>query len=238
MGEELPDVGELLLRRSMIQQWLGRLDEQRGTVNPRILERVRLDYESRLQQTLAALAEHHDTLERDLESAIAQLARAEDLHLEAMDRFEEGRLRSLIGELDESAWAAERPGLEAEVEAAREAEVQTRGEADRLRDLLDQLREQEQEEQARAAPGDPREEVGQVPDEAAASRTDQDAGFITDADSTLSDPTYDPELRITHPTDEGTLEDTAPRPGLKCGECGYTNDLSAWFCGVCGADVG
>lgn len=30
----------------------------------------------------------------------------------------------------------------------------------------------------------------------------------------------------------------APPPGLKCGECGYTNDLSAWFCGVCGADVG
>jgi hypothetical protein len=42
----------------------------------------------------------------------------------------------------------------------------------------------------------------------------------------------------TTPSMSVAAEDTAPKPGLKCGECGYTNDLGAWFCGVCGADVG
>src|SRR5690606_18321695 len=30
---------------------------------------------------------------------------------------------------------------------------------------------------------------------------------------------------------------TPPPPGVKCPECGYTNDVSAWYCGVCGADL-
>lgn len=38
--------------------------------------------------------------------------------------------------------------------------------------------------------------------------------------------------------DDVPSTEQAPPPGLKCAECGYTNDLSAWFCGVCGADVG
>lgn len=32
--------------------------------------------------------------------------------------------------------------------------------------------------------------------------------------------------------------ETVPKPGIKCSNCGYTNDATAWFCGVCGADIG
>lgn len=47
-----------------------------------------------------------------------------------------------------------------------------------------------------------------------------------------------PEAPGLFDEDEVPSAEKAPPPGLKCGECGYTNDLSAWFCGVCGADVG
>lgn len=32
--------------------------------------------------------------------------------------------------------------------------------------------------------------------------------------------------------------ETRPQPGLKCPECGYSNDPAAWYCGVCGVDLG
>jgi hypothetical protein len=30
---------------------------------------------------------------------------------------------------------------------------------------------------------------------------------------------------------------SAPAKGVKCLECGYTNDANAWYCGVCGVDL-
>lgn len=72
-------------------------------------------------------------------------------------------------------------------------------------------------------------------------------GFLEAIDRALSDgeladtdPGLQPRGIKTAETDaaQEPEADTAPKPGLKCGECGYTNDLNAWFCGVCGADVG
>ena len=31
--------------------------------------------------------------------------------------------------------------------------------------------------------------------------------------------------------------DTRPTVGTKCVECGYTNDSTAWYCGVCGVSL-
>lgn len=38
--------------------------------------------------------------------------------------------------------------------------------------------------------------------------------------------------------EEGDPAETRPQPGLKCPECGYSNDPAAWYCGVCGVDLG
>jgi len=64
----------------------------------------------------------------------------------------------------------------------------------------------------------------------------QPVPFLAEIDRALTG-TSDDTFQTT-PSMSLAAEDTAPKPGLKCGECGYTNDLGAWFCGVCGADVG
>ena len=33
---------------------------------------------------------------------------------------------------------------------------------------------------------------------------------------------------------EGHEPDARPKTGVRCKECGYTNDAGAWYCGVCG----
>jgi hypothetical protein len=59
------------------------------------------------------------------------------------------------------------------------------------------------------------------------------ADFLEELDRALSDePAEDPAYTLT----EAEL-DTRPQPGVKCPDCGYTNDPQAWYCGVCGADL-
>ena len=57
--------------------------------------------------------------------------------------------------------------------------------------------------------------------------------FLAEIDRALDD-----DVTLSAEEGEEPGPDTSPKPGLKCPECGYTNDISAWFCGVCGADIG
>ena len=62
---------------------------------------------------------------------------------------------------------------------------------------------------------------------------DDDLAFLEELDRTIA---------ATAPrgpaSDDEAPEQTRPQPGLKCPECGYSNDPAAWYCGVCGVDLG
>ncbi|MQA89254.1 MAG: hypothetical protein GEU90_03315 [Gemmatimonas sp.] len=251
------EVSELLEHRSEVQEWLERLQEQRGTVSERVLERVRADYEQRLRKTLEALSSHRDSLRVQLEQVTTRLIEAEDRHAQVQDALEEGRLRSAIGELDNEAWSAERIGLESAVDDAAARETAVREESDRLRELLAQLTDEARpnasELEAVEPPGYSEPEPVERPElfetEAVEPPEDSDAEvyLVEEIDRAISDTVEDPPARPdSEPSDEVDEADedsdeerkgTTPKPGLKCPECGYTNDLSAWFCGVCGADI-
>lgn len=58
------------------------------------------------------------------------------------------------------------------------------------------------------------------------------ADFLDEVDRVLQEDPLQPGYTLT----EEEL-DTRPKPGVKCPDCGYTNDAQAWYCGVCGADL-
>jgi hypothetical protein len=68
-------------------------------------------------------------------------------------------------------------------------------------------------------------------DEADPPAADDDYAFLQELDRAIA---------ATAPTAEEDEEDadTRPQPGLKCPDCGYSNDPAAWYCGVCGVDLG
>ncbi|HUE95741.1 MAG TPA: hypothetical protein VMN39_03745, partial [Longimicrobiaceae bacterium] len=89
------------------------------------------------------------------------------------------------------------------------------------------------------------EEFGAVTETSDLAESTDTEGFLADIDRVLSDgedASAEGEEASTAGAERGpdgeAEADTSPRPGLKCPECGYTNDISAWFCGVCGADIG
>lgn len=259
---ESSNLSELIERRTTIQKWLAGLESQRGTASEHILERVRADYENRLRETIEALSAHVDGVRQNLDGALERARQAESAHLQAVEALEEGWVRNAIGEIADPDWADQRAELERTAEQAREKEQAAREESTHLGEILARLEDRppEEEQPADAAPTeqtsppDPdatleswaEEEMNEVREGPVGSDE-----FLAKIDRSLSDepgevegmvevPEGDPpSLPGTEDPDaEEEEDDTSPKPGLKCGECGYTNDLSAWFCGVCGADVG
>ncbi len=257
------EVEELLDRRATIEEWLARLDEQEGRVSEQIIARVREDYRRRLQAALDSLGAHRRAIQDQVEQARALLANAETRRARAAEELEEAQLRTLIGEIDEESWAEQEPRLKAALNETAETASNARAEAERLGAILVQL--DEREHNASGTDDGPAYTAGIA--ELADNADDADVALedsepildVSEAFEAIGIATVIelpiPEVEETEAflteidralaaaggqdvsSDDGEA-DTAPKPGVKCGECGYTNDINAWFCGVCGADVG
>ncbi|HYR10439.1 MAG TPA: Ran-binding zinc finger domain-containing protein, partial [Longimicrobium sp.] len=89
----------------------------------------------RLRRVNESLSSHRGEIEADLQRFRGALEQAEAHRLAAADEMDEVSLRHLIGELDESAWNAARPDLEARVREAEDAVTEARAEVERLETL-------------------------------------------------------------------------------------------------------
>ena len=250
------EVDDLLGQQAQLQGGLQSLQEQSAGVPERVTARVRGDYEARLREVVDRLAGHQDAIRADLDRLRAEHQTALAQYEDAGDRLEEYRLRHRIGELDDAEWGARRADLEQEVEQAGSATAAADAEVQRLEALLRQF----QPEAAEPAPAEPEEtfadpmptEAEPVAAPAEESRPDlpfewevdssslppeDDLDFLTGLDRAISTPAGS-EAGSTVGADSGETEaETRPRPGAKCPECGYTNDSTAWYCGVCGVDL-
>jgi hypothetical protein len=159
-------VHELIQQRERLRGWIGKLDEVGREAPDRVAQRVRGDYQARLESVTEELAGHRGELERDLASRRDDLSAAEERRAAVQDAMEEVRLRHLIGELDDRAWESARPGLEADVTDAQAALERTRAEAEDLERLVREI------QSADAAPvpeaAEPEPEPAPAPQAAAA----------------------------------------------------------------------
>jgi hypothetical protein len=226
-----PELRTLIERQASLQKWLAGLEAQRGVASERVLERVRADYESRLAKTNAELSEHFAGIRAELERAAERASAAERAHDAALDALEEARLRHAIGELPSEGWPDRERELLAAVQAAKISEDDARIAADRLRDLLETLTVERP-----AASAEPPAPVS--PTLVVDGSNPEQPEVVLEQVSIAVEESVGPELPGLFDPSEIPSPEKKPPPGLKCAECGYTNDLSAWFCGVCGADVG
>jgi hypothetical protein len=219
-----PSVAELLERRARVQAWLTRLDELGPDAEPRIVERVRGDYEQRLASVMAQLAHHEDTLRVQREEFRERLQQATNEQDAISDALQEAQLRNLIGELTDEEWADRRPALEARLGDAKRVRGDAEAELTRLEELLRQIESHGANEVEQ--PAAPPEESAPAQAQAQAPEEEPDAvAFLGDVDLVTTDASITAE------------PDTRPPPGLKCPDCGYMNDANAWYCGVCGVDL-
>lgn len=239
---EQVEVAALLERRATIERWLARLDDYGTEVSARVTERVRGDYEARLREIGEQLSSREDAVRAELEARIQELTRAEDEHAGAREVLEETLLRQRIGELSPGEWDERRPLLETAVASALERLESLRAETARLETVLAEIvsppvafgtDEDDDIPLIDEFDGIPVVDLDAEPEpDPATPAPGNDLAFLEELDRAIAYPTLGGAG--VPPSDAGS---TAPRRGAKCPECGYTNDVGAWYCGVCGVDL-
>lgn len=134
------EVDQLLNDREKYQHWLSRLESERGQAPERAYDRVRGDYQKRLDEVTAKLRSHGEALQDKLRSLEHTVARIEAERTAGAEELEEARLRRSVGEYrDDNEWSELEKRLVASLQQLDGQLEKARGEIGRLGEILAQL---------------------------------------------------------------------------------------------------
>ena len=112
----LAQVDHLLQQREQYEQWLARLDGTGAKAPDAVRQKVRSDYQGRLDAVLVELRSHASAVEMALSGHNEALASLEARQTDIQERLAEAEIRHAVGEYTDDEWGA----VGAEAEAALE----------------------------------------------------------------------------------------------------------------------
>lgn len=138
MSEDVSrDVDQLLKDRERYESWLERLEARKAEASSRAYERVRGDYQQRLEDVLQRLKGHSESIRGKLTDLGQRAASLEKERTGRAEELDEARLRHLVGEYgDDKDWQELEQRL---LSALQETETQigdVRGEVRRLEEII------------------------------------------------------------------------------------------------------
>ena len=102
-NENMDALHEMLAERARFEGWLVQLDQRRGSTPQHVLERVRIDYQTRLDQVTVQLRGRAVELEATVSALRSRLAALASEEEQRRDERAETELRASVGELSETA---------------------------------------------------------------------------------------------------------------------------------------
>lgn len=125
--KSLTDVAALMRERQKFEAWLAALEARRGSTPEHVFERVRGDYEARLDRVMSDLLSHRDALAERVRDLGERLAALESSERQRRDQRAEMDLRAAVGELVEDDYAQAAREVESAIAraTAERGEVQT-----------------------------------------------------------------------------------------------------------------
>jgi hypothetical protein len=138
MSEDVSrDVDQLLKDRERYESWLERLESQRAGTSARAFERVRGDYQQRLEDVLRRLQGHSESINAKLADLGQQVAALEKERTGRAEELDEARLRRAVGEYgDDSDWRGLEKRLLGALQETEAGIERLRGEIGRLREIV------------------------------------------------------------------------------------------------------
>lgn len=106
--EELAAVEQLLAESDSLHAWLARLDQAPAGASDTVRQRVRNDYQHRLDQVTAGLRAHADVIAAKLHDDRAEHAELQSRATASREALAEAELRHAVGEFDADRFEAER----------------------------------------------------------------------------------------------------------------------------------
>lgn len=138
MAEDVSrEVDQLLKDREKYESWLERLEVRRGEASSRAYERVRGDYQQRLDDVLRRLKSHSESIKGKLADLAQQKARLEKERSGRTEELDEARLRHLVGEYgDDRDWQELEGRLQGALNETETRIDDVQGEVRRLEEII------------------------------------------------------------------------------------------------------
>jgi hypothetical protein len=141
--------------REKYESWLDDLEAKKDSTPPKVFERVRQDYLTRLQEVVDKLSEHTALLEEHGQSLSAKLRELEMAEESISEQQAEAALRKQVGEITPAEWESSSRKAQKELAKLRENQESIAEELDRIRNLLgDEEEEVVEERPAKKKPKD------------------------------------------------------------------------------------
>ena len=105
-------VTALMQERQRVEEWLAALEGKRAITPPHVYERVRADYDKRLQEITQALGGRTNELRQMIAALTARMARLQTEENARRDQRHEAELRATVGELEAAKWEALRRSID------------------------------------------------------------------------------------------------------------------------------
>jgi hypothetical protein len=251
-------IERLLEQRRQYEAWIARLSAAEDSTPLHVRERVKADYEARLEAVLEELKAHAESARQTIEQRQhfrLELKKKERL---AAERLAETELRHAVGEYDDAAWGQVHKDAQAELVTLREELQVVEADIEKLQELDTLVRGgpkagsgERAVAKGVAPPAQSRDGGNPQPlDELAfiKSVTEDDKGNVPSPKRASgaqyqpnapmarpSRPTPEPQsASLPTPPADDDVED--PRP-LKCRDCGTMNLPTEWYCEQCGAEL-
>src|ERR687895_1198811 len=97
-------IEELLEQRTQYEEWLAKLDASGDKAPPAVRQRVRGDYQARLQSVMEQLRGRGAAISEELERQHAHQAELDRERRSAEEALAEAEVRHSVGEYDEGEW--------------------------------------------------------------------------------------------------------------------------------------
>jgi len=249
-------IERLLEERRQYEAWIARLSAAEDATPAHVRERVKADYEARLEAVIEELKSHAESARQTIEQKQhfrLEVKKKEEL---ATEKMAETELRHAVGEYDEAAWSqvhkdamAELVTLREELQAV-EADIQKLEELDGLVRATPRAPSTEPATaKGTAPPAQPRGGRKPAPlDELAFIKSVTDDENNVPSPKRASGAQYQPNSPLTTPLPPPAEPPTSlptppvdedaedPKP-LKCRDCGTMNLPTEWYCEQCGAEL-
>ncbi|HYF38593.1 MAG TPA: zinc finger Ran-binding domain-containing protein [Gemmatimonadales bacterium] len=256
-------IEELLEQRTQYEEWLAKLDASGDKAPPAVRQRVRGDYQARLQSVMEQLRGRGAAISEELERQHAQQAELDRERRAAEEALAEAEVRHSVGEYTQEEWRRVSEESKREIEQLRSQLRSIGAEITRLT-------------QIQAVITSPRSGTSTAPSPRPAPRPEvvEQAPLTTHVAEPIEDTAEQREPEpATVPVDElaflkSVAQEDARQPGrrtsspgmqapvapavqtaapsvskagvaktLKCGECGTLNRPTEWYCERCGAEL-
>lgn len=114
------EVRELIQESQKIHGWVERLAEHSGEARPEVFDKVRADYDTRLQAVNGQLSQHRVQLAESLATRRAEVETLRHDRDEHQAELEEAKLRHAVGEYGDAEWKKQQETISESLDALDE----------------------------------------------------------------------------------------------------------------------